>query len=168
VAEADVNPNNQSQHESASTKVGRSGQRRQTLPKLRVPLTNVQIILIVLVIVGGRLVYDFSQRIVEGQEKVEEELALQAALQALQLEQQQLEAAKQYYGGDAYVEAWAHNEGKMVREGEILIIPLYDQSLAPQDTFTAPNTSVRVEDTDSLKRWRVWWSLFFDSPPPFE
>ena len=163
MAEADINPNNQPQPESSPAPQRR---QRQTMPRIRIPLTNVQIILIVLVIVGGRLVYDFSQRIVEGQEKIEEELALQAEIQSLELEQRQLETAKEFYGSAAYVEVWAHNEGKMVRDGERLIIPLYDQSSAPPDVFEIDNNN-NTPAVESFKRWHVWWSLFFDIPPPF-
>src|SRR5687768_2764075 len=81
----------------------------------RVPLSNLQIILIVLIAVGGRLAIDFSQRIVDGQKKINEQHALEAEIEELKRDQQRLEAEKAYYSSSSFVEAWAHDEGKMVR-----------------------------------------------------
>jgi cell division protein FtsB len=127
----------------------------------RARLTNVQIILIVVAVVGLRLVFDFSQRIVEGQRMVAEQRQLEAEIEALLEEQALLEAMKLYYGSDAFVEAWAHDEGKMVREGEVLVIPIPLGEPAPT---TAPSET----PVTSLPPWHVWWLLFFDSPPPFD
>jgi cell division protein FtsB len=128
-------------------------------PRFR--LTNWQIILAALIVVGGRLVYDFSQRIIEGQQKSSEQQQLQEEIEQLREEWRQLEAAKAYYSSPAYVEIWAHDDGKMVRDGEILIIPLYDET-APE--ALAPASDVQVQEP--LPSWRVWWALFFDNPPP--
>ncbi len=128
----------------------------------RIRLTNWQIILIALVVVGGRLVIDFSQRIVEGQQKAAEQRQLEAEIAALVREQKDLEAAKAYYASPAFVEAWAHNEGKMVREGEVLVVPLYER--AELATASSP---VGQPASPSVAPWAVWWTLFFDSAPPF-
>jgi len=135
---------------------------RSRLPRIR--LSNWQIILIALVIVGGRLVFDFSNRIIEGQEKVDEQRELELEIQRLREEQRQLEAAKAYYSSPAYVEAWAHSEGKMVREGERLVVPMYEGTPVPAAIPAEPPPApVQVEAPDP---WAIWWSLFFDSAPP--
>ena len=127
-------------------------------------LTNWQIILILLVIIGGRLVIDFSQRIVEGQQKLDEQRTLEAQIAKLRAEQKSLEASRIYYNSQAYVEAWAHDQGKMVLDGEILVIPVYqnDSPVVETPLVTAPNpTGQQTRPT-----WQVWWSLFFDVQPP--
>lgn len=128
--------------------------------KRLLPLTNLQIILIALIVVGGRLAVDFSQRIIEGQEKLSEQRSLEAEIDSLEEEQKQLEAVKTYYNSPAFTEEWAHSEGKMVRPGEKLVIPIYDD----------PNQAVPVapisDPVEPLPAWRVWWTLFFDTPPP--
>jgi cell division protein FtsB len=128
-------------------------------------LTNWQIILTMLVIIGGRLVIDFSQRIVEGQQKLGEQRALEAQIADLQAEQKSLEASRIYYNSQAYVEAWAHDQGKMVLDGEILVIPVYQQDSPDTETelATVPSTSAAPTDRPT---WQVWWSLFFDIQPP--
>ncbi len=126
----------------------------------RLPLSNLQILLILLLIVGGRLIIDFSQRIIDGQQKVAAQQVLEAKIADLQGEREQLEADKTYYSSPTYIETWAHGEGKMVRDGEKLVIPLYQGK--PQ-----PRNAVAVKpSTEPLPKWAIWWTLFFDSPPP--
>jgi cell division protein FtsB len=130
----------------------------------RIPLSNLQIIMIVLIAVGGRLAIDFSQRIVEGQKKINEQHALEAEIDELEREQQRLEAEKAYYSSSAFVEAWAHDEGKMVRDGERIVVPLYEDTPEPAVQEEAPTTA---EQQSSIPAWQVWWTLFFDTAPPF-
>lgn len=127
----------------------------------RMHLTNWQIILIALIVVGGRLVIDFSQRIVEGQQKASEQRHLEAEIEALLQEQKTLQAAKAYYTSPAFVEAWAHNEGKMVRQGEVLVVPIYKN---PEEAVAAAHPQPVNEPLSPLS---VWWTLFFEGSPPF-
>lgn len=127
----------------------------------RIPLNNLQIILIALVVISGRLIFDFSQRILEGQAKITEQHDLEARIAELTRDQQELETIKAYYSSPAYVEAWAHDQGKMVRTGETLVIPIYDKNARSGLTVTSS------EPVRPLPTWQVWWSLFFDSPLPF-
>lgn len=133
--------------------------------RLRFRLTNWQIILILLVVVGGRLVIDFSQRIIEGQQKLAEQRALEAQIEALRSEHDALQASRIYYNSQAYVEAWAHDQGKMVRDGEMLVIPLYQRE-AQNTAPVLPVTSTLTTTDTSQPAWQVWWSLFFDEQPP--
>jgi cell division protein FtsB len=134
---------------------------RPSKTRSRARLTNTQIILIVMTAIGLRMVVDFSQRTVEGQQLIAEQRQLEAEIEALLEEQAALEVLKFYYSSDAFVEAWAHDEGKMVREGEILVIPVPLGEAEP----TPPPAEVTAA---ALPPWRVWWLLFFDSPPPFD
>jgi len=126
----------------------------------RMPLSNLQIMLILLIIVGGRLVIDFSQRIVEGQQKVAEQRRLEARIATLEKDRQQFEADKAYYSSPTYIEAWAHDEGKMVRDGEKLVVPVYQGKPQPSKTLTITPPATPLPD------WAVWWTLFVDGPPP--
>ena len=131
----------------------------------RFSLNNLQIILIALVVVGGRLVIDFSQRIVEGQQKTEEQRQIEAEIDALMLEREELEAAKAYYSSEAFVEVWAHDEGKMVRDGEVLVVPLYTGNPLPEAVLDAPS-GAGPTTSQPVNPWRVWWGMFFDVAPP--
>lgn len=127
----------------------------------RSPLSSAQIILIVVAIVSVRLALDFGQRIVEGKQKIAEQRQLEAEIQALLAEQATLEALKTYYSSDAFVEAWAHNQGKMVHDGEVLVIPILLGE-------PSPTPALLPESQVSLSPWQVWWLLFFDSLPSFD
>jgi hypothetical protein len=84
------------------------------------------------------------------------------------LEQQQAELMDEinYVKSDAYVERWARDEGKMVREGEVLVLP---QPLErPAEAQATPIPLVAFETTPpEPQNWELWWALFFDTPPPF-
>lgn len=125
-------------------------------------LNNWQVLLLILVIVAGRLVIDFSQRIVEGQQKAAEEEALRTEIARLEQEQRELLAAKAYYSSSAFVEAWAHDEGKMVREGEVLVVPGYDLTAIG----VGPGSSGGSPQSIQAQPWQAWWQLFFDETPP--
>src|SRR5262245_46833000 len=98
----------------------------------RLPLSNLQIMLILLIVVGIRLAFDVSQRIVEGQQKIAEQRILEARIAELEREREMLEADKAYYSSPTYIEAWAHDEGKMVRDGEKLVVPVYQGKPQPR------------------------------------
>jgi cell division protein FtsB len=139
------------------------GQPASSSPRQRrLPLSNLQIILIALIIIGGRLAIDFSKRIIEGQDKVDEQRALEAEIAALEAERRQLEASKAYYSSPGFVEAWAHDEGKMVRDGERLVVPVYEDipEAPPEQRVSAPAAE------PAIPVWQVWWTLFFDTTPP--
>jgi cell division protein FtsB len=127
-----------------------------------VPLNNVQIILIALLVVGLRLMIDFSTRIIEGQNKVKEQRALEMEISDLLADQRELEAQKAYFSSDTFVEEWAHSDGKMVRSGERLVIPIYE---APPSESEQGATQTPAPPP-TVPAWHVWWSLFFDGPPP--
>ena len=72
-----------------------------------------------------------------------------------------IKAAKVYFSSPAFVEDWAHNEGKMVREGETLVVPLYRQS---EEAPVATPQPVEVAVVE-IPSWQVWWALFFEREP---
>ena len=136
--------------------------RRRSIRELwgRLSLSNLQIILVLLLVLGGRLVIDFYNRIIEGQDKIAQQEKLEQDIQQLQSEQQKLEEQKTYFNSPAYIQAWAHSDGKMVLPGEKIVVPLYKgQPRAKQPVLPeAP--------AQPLPNWVTWWSLFFDDPPP--
>lgn len=135
--------------------------RRPRLRRMR--LSNWQIILVALLVVGGRLVLDFSQRIVEGQQMIAEQRALESEITKLLLEQKALEAERSYYSSPMFIETWTHTEGKMVQEGERLVVPVYERATPPPTELAAAQQQAGQPAPD----WLIWWTLFFDEPPPF-
>jgi cell division protein FtsB len=118
--------------------------------------------------VGLFLVINFSSRITAGQPLQEAFLRAQQEIEQLNDEQTALLAERDYVRSDAFVERWARDDGKMVRPGEVLVIPVPSRtSLGENAEDTAAALAVAVETTPrSAQPWTVWWALFFDTPPP--
>ena len=86
-------------------------------------LTSIQLMLAFALMIGLILTLNFSSRI-----KLDRDLGrihnqFSAEIATLETEQQELVAQLGYVKSDAYVEYWARDEGKMIREGEVLIMP---------------------------------------------
>lgn len=115
--------------------------------------------------IGLILVLNFSSRIQLDRDLGRIHAQFTAEIEALLDEQQSLISELEYVKGDAYVEYWARDEGKMIRDGEILILP---QGLGPLEE--APRSTVRLVEFETSApapaNWELWWALFFDAPSP--
>jgi cell division protein FtsB len=89
------------------------------------------------------------------------------SITTLQAQATALKAELNDVNGDAFVERWARKEGKMVKGDEVLVIPVPGQvTPAPIPT---PFVSIPAGDQrPETPNWKLWWQLFFDSPPPSE
>lgn len=128
-------------------------------------LSGVQIVFAAILAIGMVLGINFSSRIASSRplrayyESVETEIA------QLRREQQALIAERDFALSDAYVEQWARSEGRMVRPGEVIVIPVPPNAAAQSTPSVLPPVEVDTS-TPEPARWMLWWSLFFDSPPP--
>jgi cell division protein FtsB len=128
-------------------------------------LSGVQIMFAAILAIGLLLAINFSSRITASQPLEDAERRVQEEIDALRAEQAELIQERDYVMSDAYIEKWARDEGKMVREGEFLIIPVPAGSNV-QET-PVPQLDVPVETTlPEPEPWMLWWSLFFDTAPP--
>jgi cell division protein FtsB len=128
-------------------------------------LSGVQIMFAAILAVGLILAINFSSRIAAGQPLQDTYQRVSDEIVSLQQTQAALIAERDYVQSDAYVEQWARDEGKMVRQGEVLVIPVpsgdtVEPTPMAQQLFEVETTPPEPET------WMVWWSLFFDSPPP--
>jgi hypothetical protein len=48
-----------------------------------------------------------------------------------------------------------------VRDGEVLVLPLYERDAPPAAAVAADEG-----DDEPLPPWQIWWTLFFDGDPP--
>jgi cell division protein FtsB len=129
-------------------------------------LSGVQITFAMIIAFGLILAINFSTRIAAGQPLVETYVQMQTEVAALQQEQATLIARRDYSQSDTYVEQWARGEGKMIRDGEVLVVPVPAVPGATAAT-PQPTPSVQVQTTSpELENWMLWWALFFDEPPP--
>ncbi|MEL6149570.1 MAG: septum formation initiator family protein [Chloroflexota bacterium] len=130
-------------------------------------LTGVQITFAMIIAFGLILAINFSSRIAAGQPLQERFNDVEAEVEQLREEQATLNAVRDFSQGDSYVEQWARSEGKMVRENEILIVPVPAVAPVAAQPTPTPGPVIPVQTTDPQpENWMLWWQLFFDGPPP--
>jgi hypothetical protein len=112
-------------------------------------------------------VINFSGRIARGQQTEAEHERLQATITVLEQQQVSLLKERDYAASDASVEHWAHTEGKMIREGEVLVIPIPAGDVEPTPLPPAPILVATPAPEPEPPKWHLWWNLFFDGQPPF-
>ncbi len=132
-------------------------------------ISSTQVMFAAILAIGLMLAINFSSRISAERslrdvyQKVEQEIDL------LRREQADLIDELNYVRSDAYVEAWAHSEGKMVRPGEVLVLPIPSSSGLEQAEAASEAVQPLIEletAPPEPENWELWWSLFFDEPPP--
>jgi NAD(P)-dependent dehydrogenase (short-subunit alcohol dehydrogenase family) len=86
--------------------------------------TPKQIGLLVLAALALMIVVDFSQRLAQSQERVEQSQQVASEVAMLQAERSALQTQVAYATTDAAVIAWAHSAAKMVQGEEVLVVPI--------------------------------------------
>lgn len=130
-------------------------------------ISSLQIVFAAILSIGLLLVINFSGRIARGQQMESERRRLQATIDVLATQHIDLLKQRDYAASETYIEQWAHTEGKLVRDGEVLVIPVPvgDEQMTP--TPAPPVFASAPSSEPETPRWRLWWNLFFDGDPPF-
>jgi cell division protein FtsB len=127
----------------------------------RPPLTLLQILALVGLGVGLLIAFNLNRQLAESQRL--RDAADQAATEAAQLraENAALQTQVAYATTDAAVIEWAHENGKLVQPGEVLVVPVIP---------TAAPTPVPppAAQPPPPPPWTLWWNLFFETPPRVE
>ena len=128
-------------------------------------LTSVQLMLAFALTIGLVLILNFSSRIKLDRDLARIHAQFTAEIESLIADEKALNVELVYVKSDAYVEYWARDAGKMIRDGEVLILP---QSIGTEST--KPRSTVRLVEfettTPDPENWELWWALFFDEPSP--
>jgi len=128
-------------------------------------LSGVQVMFAAILAIGLLLAINFSSRIAAGQPLQAAYDQMRNEVAQLRDEQAALIAERDYIRSDAYVEEWARDEGKMVREGEILVIPVPSGINIEAAPVAQPPVPIQTAPP-APETWTFWWSLFFDTQPP--
>jgi cell division protein FtsB len=126
-----------------------------------VPLT--QIITIVVATMAISMIVDFGRKATANYRVRNEESRLEQEIAAEKAKHEALLRRRTYVQTDEYVESVAREELKWVRPGEIVVVPI------PVERKPLPTPETPPAPTELLQKeshWQVWWSLFFDRPPP--
>ncbi len=150
---------------SASQKASARNARRSR----RQSLSSVQIVFALLLSKKKKKKKKKKKVIARGQQMETARRQLQSTLDVLQIQSESLQRERDYAASDASIEEWAHQEGKMVREGEILIIPIPGGGQAEPTPTPTPPALIIAPPTPQQDEpnWSLWWNLFFDGEPPF-
>jgi cell division protein FtsB len=144
-----------------ATRPGRGSPRRRSGR-----VSGVQIMFAAILAIGMILAINFSTRIAASRPLQTYYASVAEEIERLKQEQATLMAERDYVQSDAYVELWARADGKMVRPGEVLVVPL-PAGARQQPTPIPPSVFAEVETSPpGPQTWHLWWSLFFDTSPP--
>jgi cell division protein FtsB len=122
-------------------------------PRRSLPFQRVAIIvgiLAALFILG-----DLNRRMEDARRMERDGRALASQVAALEAEAVALQTQMAGVASEAVIESWAHSEGKLVRDGERLIIPI-----APPGAPT-PGAPTPTPYPEPPSPWLVWRELLF-------
>ena len=105
------------------------------------------------VIVGILLLGDLNQRMADARRLERDARSLQTEVAGMEALAARLATQVAQATSESLVEEWARREGKMVREGEHLIVPL-----VPSGTV-GPSAANATPLAPLPSRWEVWWAL---------
>lgn len=152
--------------EHANTETG-SALPATSTRKPRRQLSSTQVMFAVILTIALMLAIQFSTRIEAERDLNAIRKTVIEEIDLLRREQTDLIDQLAFVESDAYVEDWAHSEGRMVRQGEVLVIPVPSASTLQHTVQPVTVDSAAVDTTlPEPERWHLWWALFFDSGPP--
>lgn len=127
-------------------------------------LSSVQVLFAVILSVGLMLTLNFSSRIQADRELQRIHTQVLQEIEFLEQRQVELTAELNYVKSDAYVEVWARDEGKMIRDNEVLVLAQRFQSSVETQAPAVSPVEFQTKPPEP-ENWELWWALFFDSPP---
>jgi cell division protein FtsB len=111
---------------------------------------------IVMVLIAGLLIIgDLNRRMADARRLERDAEILEGQVAAKSTEQADLMTRVAAATSEDSIAEWAHADAKLVREGEILVVPV-----APPDTTPVPD-SADSEYPDQPTKFQVWWALLF-------
>lgn len=126
-------------------------------------LSTVQVLFAVILSAALMLTLNFSSRIQADRELQRIHGKVVQEIEFLEEQQTALLEELDYVKSDAYVEIWARDEGKMIRQGEVLILP--QRGAAGSEEAAEPVKVVEFKTSPrEPENWELWWALFFDEP----
>jgi cell division protein FtsB len=127
--------------------------------------SSVQVMFAAIIAIALILAINFTSRIAAGQPLQQTYEEVSAEIARLREEQAALIAERDFVRSDGYVESWARDEGKLIRPGEVLFVPV--PVAGAGEAAAAEVQMIEVETAPPQPDpWLVWWQLFFDGPPP--
>lgn len=127
-------------------------------------ISSMQIVFGSILAISLLLAINFSGRIAAGRRIEGERDSMERIIQTLQFQATLRASELGYYSSDEFVQQWARGEGRMVKDNEILVVPVPGRA-TPLPTPTPYVPPAAIQQTRQ-ENWELWWQLFFDAPPP--
>jgi len=126
---------------------------KRFLDRIKIPFDIKKIGLVFVAIILFLLVMDLNSRLTELSRMTSQRD--QAATVVAQLEGTLgvLKTQVEFARSEGAVEEWAYSEGKMVRPGENLIIPLSPPGTTPQPVL------LPTQIVETIQNWEIWMAL---------
>lgn len=141
---------------------GSTANKRPNVPPRQI--SSMQIVFGAILAISLLLAINFSGRIAAGRRIEAERGELMGAIASLEAHATALHTELNFVNSDAFIEQWARRDGRMIRDDEMLVVPVPAQS-TPQPAPTLAVVPAAAEES-SPQNWQLWWQLFFDLPPP--
>lgn len=133
-------------------------------------LSSTQVMFAVILAIALMLAVQFSSRINDERNLNQIRNTVEQEINSLREEQSELVDQLDFVQSDAYVEQWAHSEGRMVRENMVLVIPVPSSATIQQELVEQSQPIEQLAEIQTTlpepESWQLWWALFFDSQPP--
>lgn len=126
---------------------------RRSMPFLR----STRLWLIILILLAIPLISEFNARLIINRQLFEEEARLQNEIVDEQARLTFLENYLAFVNSDVAVEWWARVRARMVRPGEIAVVPQ-----SPDDATSDANV---IQPNEARDPAFEWWAAFFASTP---
>jgi len=111
---------------------------------------------IVMILIAGLLIIgDLNRRMADARRLERDALILEGQVSAKSTERADLMTSVAAATSEESVAEWAHADAKLVREGEVLVVPM-----APPDVTLTPDTA-QSELPEPPTRLQVWMALLF-------
>ncbi len=114
--------------------------------------------LVALVLVAMPLAVEFNSRLAVSRQLFEEEARLQREIEREQARRASLKTFEAFARSDAYVEWWARTQARMVKPGEVAVVPQTPADAAQPGAVRGAGRVVRDIPGE-------WWAAFFGSIP---
>lgn len=133
-------------------------------------LSSTQVMFAVILAIALMLAVQFSSRINDERNLNQIQDTVEQEINSLRAEQSELVDDLDFVQSDAYVEQWAHSEGRMVRDNMVLVIPVPSSATIQQELVEQNQPIEQLAEIQTTlpepESWQLWWALFFDSQPP--
>jgi cell division protein FtsB len=119
-----------------------------------IKVNHLRILMVVGIVVLVFLMLDFNNRMTELQRLSSDRDRLTTRVVQLTETIQDLNTEIAYATSDLAVDQWAREEGKMIKTGDVPIVPVSPDQVTPQPT-QAPQAAPHV-----VNNWDIWYALF--------